>query len=428
MYFYSTQNHNLKASIDEALLAGIATDGGLFMPSEFPSVYDTIEKNDSFNTIAFKIIFPFLQSYFTEDEIKQIVQDSFNFEVPIVSLTDKLKIVELFHGPTLAFKDFGGQFMANTLSKILKRKNHRATVLVATSGDTGGAVANGFFDKENIEVVILYPKDKVSKLQELQLTTFGKNITAISVEGTFDDCQRMVKMAFADTELTMQLGLTSANSINIGRLLPQMTYYAYASHQHFLSTGKKPTVVVPSGNFGNITAGLFVKKMGFPIQRFVAATNANDVVPSYLASGNYISRPSVQTLSNAMDVGAPSNLERINCLFSDDVVAIKKELTALSVSDIATKATMLDTYSEYSYIADPHTAVGIHAANELPTNETTLVMSTAHPAKFKEDVENVLGIEIPLPKQLSDLIGKQSNKIEMENDFDTLKSVLLKEK
>ncbi len=428
MYFYSTRNHNLKASIDEALLAGIATDGGLFMPSEFPSVYDTIEKNDSFNTIAFKIIFPFLQSYFTEDEIKQIVQDSFNFEVTIVSLTDKLKIVELFHGPTLAFKDFGGQFMANILSKILKRKNQRATVLVATSGDTGGAVANGFFDKENIEVVILYPKGKVSKLQELQLTTFGKNITAISVDGTFDDCQRMVKMAFADTELTMQLGLTSANSINIGRLLPQMTYYAYASHQHFLSTGEKPTLVVPSGNFGNITAGLFVKKMGFPIHRFVAATNANDVVPSYLESGTYTARPSVQTLSNAMDVGAPSNLERINCLFSDDVVAIKKELTALSISDIATKATMLDTYSKYSYIADPHTAVGIHAASEISTNVATLVMSTAHPAKFKEDVENVLGIEIPLPKQLSDLIGKQSNKIEMENDFDTLKSVLLKDK
>ena len=405
-------------------MAGIATDGGLFMPSEFPIVYNTIESGDSFNVIALKIISPFLQSYFNEDEIKQIIEDSFNFDVPIVSLTDRLRIIELFHGPTLAFKDFGGQFMANTLSLILKRKNQRATVLVATSGDTGGAVANGFFDKENIEVVILYPKGKVSKLQELQLTTFGKNITAICVDGTFDDCQRLVKMAFADSDLTNQLGLTSANSINIGRLLPQMTYYAYASHQHFLQSGNKPTIVVPSGNFGNITAGLFVKKMGFPIERFIAATNANDVVPSYLATGTYTPRTSVQTLSNAMDVGAPSNLERINNLFSSDVAAIKKELTAQSVSDLETKNTMLDTYLKQSYIADPHTAVGIHAANEISTNEATLIMATAHPAKFKEDVENVLRIEIPLPKQLSDLLGKVSTKIEMENNFGELKIIL----
>lgn len=428
MHFYSTRNIEKKYTIEEALLLGIAPDGGLFMPSEFPSVYDTIKKNDSFNIIALKIISPFLQSYFTEDETKQIVQDSFNFEVPTVSLTDKLKIVELFHGPTLAFKDFGGQFMANTLSKILKRKTQRATVLVATSGDTGGAVANGFFDKENIDVVILYPKGKVSKLQELQLTTFGKNITAISVDGTFDDCQRMVKMAFADTELTKELGLTSANSINIGRLLPQMTYYAYASHQHFLQTGKQPTIVVPSGNFGNITAGLFVKKMGFPIANFIAATNANDVVPQYFSTGEYHTKPSVQTISNAMDVGNPSNMERIFSLFENDLANIKKQLTAFSVSDDDTKNTMQLLYEKYGYIADPHTAVGVFAANKFSPETYNLVMSTAHPAKFKEDVENVLEIEISLPKQLSDLLRKESKKIEMENDFGELELLLLKAK
>jgi threonine synthase len=425
MHFYSTRNIGLKATIEEALLAGIASDGGLFMPSEFPLVYAQIEKADSFHSIAFKIIAPFLQSYFGGAEIHQIIKDSFNFEVPIVSLTNHLKIVELFHGPTLAFKDFGGQFMANSLSMILKRNKQRATILVATSGDTGGAVANGFFDKENIEVVILYPKGKVSKLQELQLTTFGKNITAICVDGTFDDCQRLVKIAFADSELTKQLGLSSANSINIGRLLPQMSYYAYASHQHFLSTGEKPTIVVPSGNFGNITAGLFVKKMGFPIGRFVAATNANDVVPIYLANGTYSPRPSVQTLSNAMDVGAPSNLERINCLFNDDVTAIKNVLTAVSVSDLETKNTMLDTYTKHHYIADPHTAVGIHAANEVSLKETTFVMSTAHPSKFKQEVESILEIDVALPKQLSDLLDKESEKVEIDNDFEELSSFLL---
>jgi threonine synthase len=425
MHFYSTRNSEIKYNIDEALLQGIAPDGGLFMPSDFPAVYQNISADDSFTDLAKALISPFLKGYFTEFEIREIITNSFDFEVPIVPLTDHLTIVELFHGPTLAFKDFGGRFMANTLTKILQKKNKKATVLVATSGDTGSAVANGFFDKENIDVVILYPKGKVSKLQELQLTTFGKNIKAICVEGTFDDCQRMVKMAFADSKLSEALSLTSANSINIGRLLPQMTYYAYASHQHFLQTGKSPTIIVPSGNFGNITAGLFVQKMGFPIANFIAATNANDVVPQYFSTGEYHTKPSVQTISNAMDVGNPSNMERIFSLFENDLTNIKKHLTAYSVSDEDTKKTMQLLNDKQSYIADPHTAVGVFVANKFSPDTPNLVMATAHPAKFKDDVENVLGIEISLPRQLSDLLDMDSLKINIDNDFDVLKAVLL---
>jgi threonine synthase len=314
--------------------------------------------------------------------------------------------------------------MANALSKILSKSQEKATILVATSGDTGSAVANGFFNKKNIEVVILYPKGKVSQLQELQLTTFGKNIRAICVDGTFDDCQRMVKTAFADAELTKKLGLTSANSINIGRLLPQMIYYAFAAHRHFTQIGQKPTIIVPSGNLGNITAGLFVKKMGFPIQRFIAATNANDVVPTYFTTGHYTPRASVQTISNAMDVGTPSNMERILSLYDNSLEKVAADVTAFAATDEETANTMKAYFQKYNYIADPHTAVGLFVAEKFAPNEQKLVMATAHPAKFKETVEDILRTTIELPIQLSSLLDKPSKAVSIRNDFEELRGIL----
>jgi threonine synthase len=424
MQFYSTRNSNHIVNIDEAILNGIANDGGLYMPSAFTNVYAQLKDND-LHSVAENMLTPFIGGYFSVEEIKAIVRESFAFDVPLVQLNEQLYVAELFHGPTLAFKDFGGMFMANAMSRILQKQGKKLTILVATSGDTGGAVANGFFDKENIDVVILYPKGKVSDLQELQLTTFGKNITAIAVDGTFDDCQHLVKTAFADQQLKDYANLSSANSINIGRLIPQMIYYGYVSNQLFKEKNIRPTIVVPSGNFGNISAGLFAKRIGYPIARFIAATNANDVVPEYFNTGTYTPRPSVQTLSNAMDVGAPSNMERINNLFGSDVSKIKSEISAYTVSDEETKATMKSVYEKYNYVADPHTAVGLQVAEQATKNETCVVMSTAHPAKFKADVEQILGINITLPKQLNDLLNKPQQQMNIPNSFSTLKDFLL---
>lgn len=428
MHFYSTRDPQHKCNIDEALVNGIAPDGGLYLPSDFPNVYDTLSESiSSFQSISKAILTPFLEGYFSTNEIDEIIDQSFFFDVPVIELTSDLMVAELFHGPTLAFKDFGGQFMAATLSRILKKKNKRATILVATSGDTGGAVAQGFFQKENTNVVILYPKGKVSELQELQLTTFGGNIKALCVEGTFDDCQRLVKTAFADKELSEKLSLSSANSINIGRLLPQMTYYAYVSHHYFLENKNPIDIVVPSGNFGNITAALFVKKMGFPIGKLIAATNANDVVPNYFSTGVYTPSSSVRTLSNAMDVGAPSNMERILSLYGNDLAAIKNDFESLSVSDEQTKSTMQAIYKTHGYIADPHTAVGIFVAQNRNSQQPIIVMSTAHPAKFKDDVEQILDTTLDLPTQLSKLLKKEVLKEMTKNDYQQLKSLLLGE-
>lgn len=426
MYFYSTRYPQHKCNIDEALVNGIAPDGGLYLPSFFPFVYGSLNESTlSFQAISKILLTPFLEACFSANEIDDIITQSFFFDVPVINLTNELMVAELFHGPTLAFKDFGGQFMAASLSRILKKKNQRATILVATSGDTGGAVAQGFFQKENTNVVILYPKGKVSELQELQLTTFGENIKAICVEGTFDDCQRLVKTAFADMELSEKLSLSSANSINIGRLLPQMTYYAYVSHHYFLKHKKAIDIVVPSGNFGNITAALFVKKMGFPIGKLIAATNANDVVPNYFNTGIYSPSHSKPTLSNAMDVGAPSNMERILSLYENDLNAIKSDLESLSVNDDQTIMTMQEIYKTHGYVADPHTAVGIYAAQIRTSDNPIVVMSTAHPAKFKEDVDRILGISVELPIQLRLLLGKTVLKETIKNDYDLLKSQLL---
>lgn len=425
MYFYSTRNLSYQVSIDNALVMGIAPDGGLFLPSDFPPVYPLLNNEPcTLQRAAAVVLAPYLSSYFSHQDISDIVQQSFQFEVPLVKLNEGLHVAELFHGPTLAFKDFGGQFMANVLSRILAKQSKRATILVATSGDTGGAVAQGFYEKENVNVVILYPKGKVSELQELQLTTYGKNIRAISIDGTFDDCQRLVKQAFADKELSEKLSLSSANSINIGRLLPQMIYSAYTSHIYFLKYKKVPDVIVPSGNFGNITAALFVKKMGFPIGKLIAATNSNNVVPAYFETGNYIPTSSKHTLSNAMDVGAPSNMERLLTLYNHDLQNMRTDFEAVAVTDEETKKTMRDTYDRFGYIADPHTAVGICVAEKLKTDTPKIVMSTAHPAKFKKDVEQILQIKLPLPTQLSCLLNKQVYKEELPDDYNAFKAAI----
>lgn len=425
MHFYSTRNTSYQCTIDEALLQGIAPDGGLFLPAEFPNTYGSLRGAEyTFQQIAENILTPYLSPFFSTDEIASIVEQSFCFDVPVMPLTNNLHIAELFHGPTLAFKDFGGQFMANVLTRILAKRKQKATILVATSGDTGGAVAQGFYEKENVNVIILYPKGKVSELQELQLTTFGKNIRAICTDGTFDDCQRLVKQAFADKELCDKFSLSSANSINIGRLLPQMTYYAYVSHQFFMQSGKVPDVVVPSGNFGNITAALFVKKMGFPIGKLIAATNSNDVVPAYFKTGQYIPAPSKQTLSNAMDVGAPSNMERLFALYNHDLQHLKMDFEGVAITDEETKHTMRNIYAKHHYIADPHTAVAICGAGVVNTDTPKIVMSTAHPAKFKNDVEQILQIELPLPPQLSNLLGKPVFKEELPNNYNSLKAAI----
>ena len=426
MMFYSTRNKQHQVSIETAITNGIAPDGGLYMPETFENRYALLNKqNVTLHSIAENLVSPFLKAYFSEEEIHEIITQSFSFDVPLVELNEHLFVAELFHGPTLAFKDFGGQFLGNVLSRILAKKNEKLTILVATSGDTGGAVASGFFDKPNIDVVILYPKGKVSPLQELQLTTWGKNIRALCVDGTFDDCQRLVKIAFADTELREKLNLSSANSINIGRLLPQMIYYGFVSHQLYSRFKEMPTIVVPSGNFGNITAGLFVQQMGYPIYHFIAATNANDVVPKFLETGSYEPKPSVRTISNAMDVGAPSNIERIEDLFAHNVEEIKAHISAISVSDDDTKRTIKNVFEKYNYVSDPHTAVGIFVAEMLAKNELAVVMSTAHPAKFKEDVEAILGREITLPTQLSALLEKTKKSTEISNSYEALKKELL---
>lgn len=425
MKFYSTRNRKKFVSIETAIINGITADAGLYMPEYFDNRYAVLNKTTAtLHSIAENLISPFLNSSFSEDEVQEIITQSFSFDVPLIELNENLCITELFHGPTLSFKDFGGQFLGNIMNRILAKQNRKGTILVATSGNTGNAVANGFFGKPNIEVVILYPKGKISPQQELQLTTEGKNIRTLCVDGTFDDCQRLVKTAFTDNELREKVNLSSANSINIGCLIPQMIYYGFVSHQIYARLKTMPTIIVPSGNFGNITAGLFVQQMGYPIYHFIAATNANNVAPKYLENGSYEPKSSVRTLSTEMDVGTPSNMERIKDLFAHNLEEIKAHISAISVNDELTKSTMKNVFEKHNYIADPHTAVGIFAAETFAKNDLAIVLSTAHPAKFKEEVEAILERGITLPKQLSVLLEKTAKKVDLPNSYEDLKAYL----
>lgn len=395
MDFYSTKTPANKVNLKEAIIRSLPPDNGLYMPEEIPKLSDEFWANwrsYSFAELGFQIVKPLLGDDIPESDLRKIVEEAINFDAPLVPLSDKLSILELFQGPTLAFKDFGARFMARLMGYLTKDDQSMLTVLVATSGDTGGAVASAFHKVPGTRVVILYPKGKVSALQEKQLVTLGDNIHALEIDGTFDDCQRMVKAAFLNRELSEKLNLTSANSINISRLIPQSFYYFHAARQ--LPEGQLPTFVIPSGNFGNLTAGLLAQEMGLPIKHFVAATNVNDVVPSYLKSGQYEPRPSTATISNAMDVGAPSNFARMSELFSGSWDKMREGIEGYSFDDATTRTAIKGTAERYDYQVCPHTAVGVLAAEEWAktnSDDHNIVLATAHPSKFLPTMEEELG-------------------------------------
>jgi len=431
MKFVSTRNHNEKVSFTEALFRGLAPDGGLYRPENNPDLNDfflSLKKDAGFNEISSELTAKLLAPEISGETAEKIVNDAFTFEPAIHELSPKLKILELFHGPSCAFKDFGASFLASAMNNLLAGQGGKAIIVTATSGDTGSAVAQAFHGKERIEVVILYPSGRVSPLQEKQLTTLGGNVTALEVKGSFDDCQRMAKAAFTDPELSF-LPLSSANSINLGRLIPQSFYYVWAWNK---LRDSNFTFVVPSGNFGNITAGLYAAAWGLPAKRFIAATNANDVVPEYLKTGKYNPRASVATYSNAMDVGAPSNFERLTDLYFNNVDTFRKNVIAYSVSDEATLETMKNTYKKYNYLCCPHTAVGINAAEQFlaenTKNETALVLSTAHPGKFVETVKKATGQSPQLPPQLALLLNKEKISVPIGNKNEDLRNWLLENK
>ena len=386
-------------------------------------------KNQTPFSIGYEVSKALLGDDIPHDVLKKICSEAFNFPVPVVSLNNNTYVAELFHGPTLAFKDFGARFMARVMAYLNRNNSTPLTILVATSGDTGGAVADGFYGVEGIEVYILYPSGGVSDLQEKQLTTYGKNIHAIEVKGTFDDCQRLVKTAFLDADLAKHYRLSSANSINIARLIPQTVYYFDAFRQ--VNSNEPVVFVVPSGNFGNLTAGLIARRMGLPIHHFVAATNINDVVPEYLEKGDYFPRPSSATISNAMDVGNPSNFGRMMDLFSNSWADIKHSISGYGFTDEDTKEVMVDVYKKSSYILDPHGAVGIAGWRDYSSEhpgETGIILETAHPAKFLDVVEQTLGRKIEIPEALEKLRSRQKVAGMIAADYEVLKQYLIDQK
>jgi len=430
MKYYSTRHSEEAYSAREATSKGLANDSGLFMPEFVPelnqSFLDAI-KGRSFQEIALEVSKVFFADDLEEGALQKIVTDAYDFKCPLTQLEENLYVLELFHGPTLAFKDYGARFLARILSAYRKDEGKELTILVATSGDTGSAVASGFYKVPGIKVVILYPSNKVSPLQEQQLTTLGENITALEVQGTFDDCQRLVKEAFLDKDLNLKLDLTSANSINIGRFIPQSFYYFYAASQ--LEKSSKDIVFsVPSGNLGNLTAGLFAKKMGLKVDGFISALNSNNVFEKYLNTGVFTPRASVKTVANAMDVGNPSNLERISALYNNDIEAIRRDIKSASFSDEQILSCIQEVNAEYYYLMCPHTATGLLAYLKYKTDfkdSTGIVLATAHPAKFIDQVEPVIGEEIKLPPELAVLKDKKKESVVIDSRYDSLKFRLI---
>lgn len=424
MKYYSTKQEVQLTSFREAVIKGLPDDGGLFMPTRIPKLdFDFLDSlhEEPLSTIGFTVASPFVGSDIPQEKLRDIIEETLNFQLPVVPVHNDVFSLELFHGPTCAFKDVGARFLARCLSYF---SDEKVTVLVATSGDTGSAVAHGFLGVPNVDVVILYPKGKVSHLQEQQLTTLGQNIRALEVEGTFDDCQRMVKSAFLDKELNRKMKLTSANSINIARLIPQSFYYFWAMAQ--LYDYDKVIFSVPSGNYGNLTAGLLTKAMGLPISGFVASSNINDIVPKYLRDGQFDPKPSKQTISNAMDVGDPSNFGRMTELYDQSWEQITNDISGYSFNDDETKAVMKAVHEKYRYVLDPHGAVGyLGLKAELEqTGGTGVFLETAHPAKFIDTVEEVIG-KIEIPKRLSAYLEKEKKSILMKNEYDELKRYLI---
>lgn len=431
MQFYSTENKSHKVSLKEAVINGMPIEGGLYMPEAIPVLEkDFIENLSGMNIreIGNYIARKFIDNI-PSTELSDIINSALNFDTPLVQLNNQIYSLETFHGPTLAFKDVGARFMARLMSYLIRGEDRELNIAVATSGDTGSAVANGFYKVPGVKVFVLYPSGKISKIQEKQIATLGENITAIEVDGNFDDCQKLVKTALSDTELKKEIELTTANSINISRLLPQIFYYFRAFAQ--LKNFKNDEVVfcVPSGNFGNLTAGLFAKKMGLPVKRFIAATNINKVFPEYLATGEYHPRESIETISNAMDVGDPSNFVRILELYEHDWDAINEDIYGTSFSDEETRATIKKVVDKYNYTCDPHGAVGYSALEEYLQKENGtlkgIFIETAHPAKFKDIVEKEIGSTVEIPQRLAKFIKRERLSVKADNDYNQIKSILL---
>lgn len=431
MQFYSTKTRSITASLEEAVFRSLPSDNGLYMPESIPTLsqdfLNSIEHR-SFNEIAAEVGYTLLKDDISREDVDNIVDNSFSFHAPVVKLTPDSYVLELFHGPSMAFKDFGARFMAALMSHFLAKSQKEIKILVATSGDTGGAVAQGFYKVPGISVTILYPSGKVSDIQEKQLTTLGHNITALEVEGTFDDCQRLVKEAFLDQELMAKYHLASANSINIARLIPQSFYYfsAYAQTKHL---GKPVVFSVPSGNFGNLSAGLLAYRMGLPVQHFVASTNRNNVVPRYLESSTYDPLPSIETISNAMDVGSPSNFVRLTRFFDEDWQEARNLISGYHFDDDQTKASMREVYEQTQYVMCPHTAVAYEGLQKYRQEQggdfTGIFLATAHPAKFLDLVEKTLESPINIPERLKNLLSLEKKSIHLKPRFEDFKAYLL---
>jgi threonine synthase len=430
MKYYSLNKQSPSVNFREATIAGQAPDKGLYFPERIPVLSaDWLKslKHQSKIAIGVEVLRPYTGDTIPENVLEAIVTETVNFDFPLVKITDAIYSLELFHGPTLAFKDVGARFMSRCLGYFSEAASKKVTVLVATSGDTGGAVADGFFGVDNVDVVILYPSGKVSAVQEMQLTTHGHNIKALEINGNFDDCQQMVKQAFADIDLQKELFLTSANSINVARWLPQQLYYFYALQQ-WEEGALPPVISVPSGNFGNICAGILAHKSGLPVQHFIAACNINNVVPAYLNSGDYVPQAAKATISNAMDVGNPSNFIRVLELFQHQFTELKNTMSSDSITDADTEATIKEVFDEYRYLPDPHGAVAYRALKKYlaaHTGQKGLFLETAHPVKFPGSVERIVKQRVALPAAVEGIMKKKKESFFMDADYELFKRFLL---
>ena len=430
MKFYSTNHKSPSVSLKEAVFKGLPDDNGLFMPESIPALPQSVLDSShemGLAEIAFQMSKTLIGDEIEDAALREIVNKSFDFDVPLEQLDSNVHVLELYHGPTLAFKDFGARFMARLMGHFLEQESSQINILVATSGDTGSAVAQGFLNVPGINVTLLYPSGKVSELQEKQLTTNGHNIKALEVDGTFDDCQKMVKEAFLDKELNAQMNLTSANSINVARLIPQSFYYLYA-WSRLKETAGSIVFSVPSGNFGNLSGGLLARKMGMPVDQFVAATNINKIVPEYLKTGIFDPKESIQTLSNAMDVGNPSNFPRLKALLGDDLENIRQHLIGYFYDDEETMETISEVYDRFDYFFCPHSAIGYRGAKDYlkdHPDHTVITLATAHPAKFVDTVDKATGSDVDIPLSLEEIMGKAKETVQIGNQYQDLKNFLL---
>lgn len=433
MKLISTNNNVPPVSFMEAMRQGLAPDGGLYMPDTVPVLPEKFWSSlhqKSFSEIAFEMAKPYLEDEISPADLKDVIDDALNFPVDLKEVEPGIFVLELFHGPTMAFKDFGARFMARMFAQQAHQSKQEVTILVATSGDTGSAVANGFYNVDGVRVFVLYPKGKVSPLQEKQMTTLGGNITALEIDGVFDDCQHLVKQAFTDPDLPGKMQLSSANSINIARLLPQSFYYAFAIGELQKAGMESPVFSVPSGNFGNLTGGLIVQKMGAPFKKILAATNVNNVVPNYLKGDEFQPVDSIHTISNAMDVGNPSNFARMKYLFRDSDEDLRKAITGYYYSDDETRETIREVNQKNSYMLDPHTAIGYRAAREYrqkyAINNPIVVLGTAHPVKFRDVIEDEINQKIDIPSRLRETLTKEKKSVVMGKSYREFKDFLLK--